>query len=93
MNGCVYQTADGQCWKFSDKFTNTLSWCVGVNLCKDRKLSNGDRIRAMTDEKFAETITEDWCSIVCPGGSFFCDGDCKPKIIDWLKQEAQCTKD
>ena len=51
-------------------------------------MKNADRIRAMSDEELAETITADWCSIICPGGSFFCDGDCKTKIIDWLKQEA-----
>jgi len=53
------------------------------------KRTNADKIRTMTNEELAETITKDWCSIVCPGGSFFCDGDCVTKITEWLKQEVK----
>ena len=54
---------------------------------QNRVITNADRIRAMSDEELAETITADWCSILCPGGSFFCDGKCLNKMIEWLKQE------
>ena len=85
MNGCVYQTADGQCWKFSDKFTNTLSWCVGVNLCKDRKLSNADRIRTMSDEELADFLGGKGC-LDCKNE---CEGaKCESCWLKWLKQEA-----
>lgn len=66
--------------------------CVGCSYSdpfKQSKQTNADKIRNMTDEELAETITADWCSIVCPGGSFFCDGECKTKVLDWLRQEAE----
>lgn len=53
------------------------------------KITNADRFRAKSNEELAEAITADWCSIVCPSGSFFCDGECKTKVLDWLRQEAE----
>ena len=51
--------------------------------------TNADRIRHMPDKELADTITADWCSIVCPGGSFVCDGECETKVLDWLRQECR----
>jgi len=47
---CVYCTEDGHCKKFSDD--EVTSWCV-QGPCEEEKPSNGDRIRAMTDEELA----------------------------------------
>ena len=61
--------------------------------------TNGDRIRAMTDEELAEFIRDHIdCSIckievfetiTCPG-SLMADGkDCYDRWLDWLKQEVE----
>ena len=98
MNGCVYKTASGQCQKYSDKHTNTLAWCCGDNIiCKDRKPSNADRIRAMTDEELASFI-EIMKFNVCEAVARICgitgldkhwdkEGIAKEEL-EWLKQEA-----
>lgn len=53
MNGCIYRTEFDVCKKYTtDKAT---SFCVGRN-CLDRKPSNSDRIRSMTDEELAEML-------------------------------------
>ena len=41
----------------------------------------------MTDEELAEIICDDWCVIVgCH--TCACDEDCKTKVLNWLKKEA-----
>ena len=83
MNGCVYQTADKQCMKFTDKMRNTMSWCVGNNPCEFRKPSNADRIRGMSDEELVNFFWN-WCDgVECKGK------DCNECIEIWLKQEAK----
>lgn len=71
--------------------TQICSLCCSYHGIPDRweakPKTNADRFRAKSDEELAEAITADWCSIVCPGGSFFCDGECKTKVLDWLRQE------
>lgn len=91
MNGCVYQTADKQCMKFTDKVRNTMSWCVGDNPCEFRKPSNADRIRAMTNKELANM----WCVYVdcgeCPNRiecSMTCQ-DCLRFALKWLEQECE----
>ena len=76
--------------KNMDRSGMRLESCDGCEEYHSRgKRTNADKIRTMTNEELAETITKDWCSIVCPGGSFFCDGDCVTKITEWLKQEVK----
>ena len=48
--------------------------------------TNADRIRSMTDEKLAEWL----CDIA--GWLPMYEGKMHP-ILDWLKQEAQCTSE
>lgn len=86
---CIFFEKDGKCRKFSGE--NTTSYCV-MGPCPEQKLSNADRIRAMSDEKLAEFL----CSV-------FDDEDCNGKyifgvtiqdydeysILDWLKQPAE----
>jgi hypothetical protein len=79
---------DNKCEKYSCEDYASYCGFDDTSDCVWYKQSNADRIRAMSDEELAETITADWCSILCPGGSFFCDGECLNKMIEWLKQEA-----
>lgn len=82
---CVYCTEDGKCKKYSDEVT---SWCV-QGPCEDERLSNADRLRSMTDEELAEFLTtEDMCELICAPAPPHCDGQCKQKMLDWLRQEA-----
>ena len=84
MKGCVYKTASGQCQKNFDKHRNTLAWCCGDNIiCKDRKLSNADKIRAMTDEELAEYLSETCADV----WNMFVDP--KQMWLEWLKQEVK----
>lgn len=94
MNGCIYRTRSDLCMKFTtDK---SISFCVGKK-CPDRKESNADRIRAMTDEELAE-----WASIreMCfiyhllindPDLRNKCRiyENCKDCWLEWLKQEGE----
>ena len=51
-------------------------------------ITNADRIRSMTDEGLAEFLTsEDMCELICSPAPPHCDGQCKQKMLDWLKQE------
>lgn len=46
--------------------------------------TNGDRLRAMTDEELARFITDDLCELLC-GSPSVCDGNCEGKMLLWLK--------
>lgn len=48
--------------------------------------TNADRIRSMTDEELANTITDDLCDRVCHS-PLSCDGNCETQVLAWLKQE------
>lgn len=73
---CVYKTEDGKCTKFSDG--ETTSYCV-EEPCEYEKLSNYDRIKAMSVEEMAEFLM-DWfmkCML----------GKAPTSVKDWLLQE------
>ena len=54
---------------------------------KPRKpITNADRIRSMSDEELADFITDDMCGLIC-GDPLACEGQCKQKMLDWLKEE------
>lgn len=54
-----------------------------------KPMTNADRIRSMTDEELAEFLTtEDMCELICSPAPPHCDGQCKQKMLDWLKREA-----
>ena len=71
-------------------------WCEKVIDSPDRDMqrdcqyfcekTNADHIRSMSDEEMAETFIKGDC-IGCPI-LYECDpyGDCKPQILNWLKQ-------
>lgn len=59
----------------------------GEHRCTDfAPFTNADHIRSMSDEEMAETFIKGDC-IGCPI-LYECDpyGDCKPQILNWLKQ-------
>ena len=49
-------------------------------------MKNGDVIRSMSDEELADFITDDMCGLLC-GDPLACEGQCKQKMLDWLKEE------
>lgn len=56
---------------------------------EERKKTNADRIRAMTDEELANFVSLccGWTCAECPVGKK-CNGDeCFSTWLDWLKQE------
>lgn len=93
---CIYFEKDGKCRKFSDN--TAISYCV-MGPCPEQKLSNADRIRAMSDEELAEIFcVADWCN-AC--GQLKQDGTChamemggplhpycKAGCLTWLRQSA-----
>ena len=92
-DGCTYCTDDFHCEKFTSE--KCVSWCYGKDYpCKDRRISNADRIRSMKDEELAVVIawpylaSPPWCSehTTCP----YISEDptpCDKCALDWLRTE------
>ena len=94
---CIYFEKDGKCRKFSDD--TAISYCV-MGPCPEQKLSNADRIRAMSDEELASEMNQrsisTICDIVCQGDckaiatlNKTCGEVCKEIIKNWLQQPAE----
>ena len=91
MDGCIYRTKDGEC----DLYANGgkyLAFCVlDMENCDGRKMSNADRIRAMSDDELANI----WWTYVdcgeCPKHREcnMLSQDCLHLALEWLKQEAK----
>ena len=88
MNGCIYCTADMHCERYSGD--GVTSYCV-EGPCADRKLSNADRIRAMSDEELAEWLSQN-ADCVCIANQLNKGINCGKNIqtcakawFDWLK--------
>lgn len=60
-------------------------------------MTNGDRIRAMSDEELAEFLETDTCCKFCILGDYDekCNWyeKCDERIFQWLKQEVQENDD
>lgn len=54
---------------------------------KPKPITNGDKIRASSDEELAAFIADDLCELLC-GAPLACDGQCKQKMLDWLREVA-----
>jgi len=74
MDGCIYRTKDGECNLYAEG-GKYKAFC-DMDGCKGRKMSNGDRIRQMSDEELAEWLAG--YTAYPPHG-----------WLDWLKQEAK----
>lgn len=55
---------------------------------ESKPVTNGDKLRAMTDEELAELVTDDMCELLC-GAPLVCEGQRKQKMLDWLRREAE----
>lgn len=95
MNGCVHRTQFNYCEYYSRE--GVKSWC-DIENCTEVKPSNGDKIRAMSDEELSiwldditgETGDVPWCVLPCvqadnPRGVRYCEKCAE----NWLKQEAK----
>jgi hypothetical protein len=95
MDGCIYRTKDGECDLYSEG-GKYHAWC-DMNGCDGRRMSNADRIRAMTDEELAEWLerirqccSTDSCRITSGRQCPFTEVCYSNKeTLDWLKQEAE----
>lgn len=63
---------------------------VGERGKGDFRMTNADRIRAMSDEELVQHI---WNKFGCPDGrnyiTCWCMGSCKDCWLDWLRQQAE----
>ena len=79
MNGCIYRNQFDVCMKYTTD--QATSFCVGRN-CRDRKPSNSDRIRSMTDEELANFISG-------KARGFGEEYEGYMSALDWLKEECE----
>lgn len=70
-----------------DNAIKLMKYCPAYSP-KPKPQTNADRIRSMTDEELANTITDDLCDRVCHS-PLSCDGNCETKVLAWLKQECE----
>ena len=81
MNGCIYRTADDKCEFWSDHGKGIVSYC-DFDGCEEKKPSNADLIRSMTDEELAADICRLELLLAKHGHRGF------HAWLDWLKEEA-----
>ena len=79
MDGCIYRNKFDVCIKYTTD--EATSFCVGRN-CRDRKPSNSDRIREMTDEELAKFISG-------KARGFGEEYEGYMSALDWLKEESE----
>ena len=79
MDGCIYRTKDGECDLYAEggKFK---AFC-DLDGCEGRRMSNGDKIRAMTDDELADFLQD----VAMQGGIEL--GGRPTTWLDWLQQE------
>lgn len=85
---CIYFEKDGMCRKFSDD--TVTSYCV-MGPCPEQKISNADRIRAMSDEELAEWLAYPVCAYAgceknCPAIQGNEGMNCNANVLEWLQQ-------
>ena len=87
-HGCTYCTDDFHCEKFTSE--KCVSWCYGKDYpCKDRRISNADRIRSMTDEEMANWYFSEFFpnAPYCNKLECYRDSPCEQCLLDWLRTE------
>ena len=90
---CIYFEKDGKCRKFSDD--TYISYCV-MGPCPEQKLSNADRIRAMSNEKLAILLCRIMDCSICKR-NIQKDGECdnysadglSKAVLNWLQRPAE----
>ena len=90
MDGCVYRSQFDLCEKNKeeDEKLGIRRWC-DFEGCEDKHPSNADCIRQMSDKELAELISSDFCEIICSPETNCQYADCRGKILNWLRQEAE----
>ena len=91
---CIYFEKNGRCRKFSDD--TAVSYCV-MGPCSEQKLSNADRIRAMSDEELSEQFVIDVdglqpCRVYlsAPTGKIYLSrAEAVKAAKEWLQQPAE----
>ncbi len=87
---CGNKTASGYCATtacINPQYSNIGTAQYGQGVQK-RVLAHYDRVISKTPEELAEFLTtEDMCELICAPVPPHCDGQCKQKMLDWLKQE------
>ena len=86
---CIYFEKDGVCRKFTDD--TAIIYCV-MGPCPDQKVSNADKIRAMSDEELAKYLSNPCECTVDPERDGFreCGNDlCVKYLLEWLQQPAE----
>lgn len=85
---CVYYKPGGLCEKYSTD--GITSYCV-QGPCPDQRLSNSDRIRAMSDEELAKLLLDGCRGSKCEEQSQnkFGSVDCFQCRMDWLHGPAK----
>lgn len=81
---CVYRTKDGLCKKHSTE--EVTSYCVD-GPCPDEVLTNGDSIRAMSDEELALFQAKKYAQCIFPEkekSGIVLNGSAKKALIDHL---------
>ena len=87
---CIYFEPDGKCQKLSSD--TDFQYCV-MGPCPEQKLSNADRIRAMSDEELAGFLAEECYRIA--NVVFFAAGygiekqAIYARRLDWLQQPVE----
>ena len=83
-----------KCFSCKRNHKSLLCKICGVGMNGEREyytrkpITNADRIRAMSDEELADFMTDDFCELLCKS-PIACDGQCKLKLLQWLKQEIE----
>lgn len=92
---CRYETSNGRCGlKESYAYRHK---CYGEDMCKCiEPMTNGDRIRAMTDEELAKALfgmQKELCRHIATAVGFPPEeldfADDAPDILNWLEQPAE----
>lgn len=81
---CVYHKEGGYCTKFEEP--GFISWCV-YGPCSHETPSNGDRIRAMSDEEMGKFLGE-WAE---KPWAWKRDGE--GECLAWLQEPAEKPKE
>lgn len=85
---CPYNTLDGCKVKEYNAICPLTNMATPVT---EYRMTNADRIRAMTDEELCEFLGEYKFCDICEEGCDACtySGDCDKRLLDWLKQPAE----
>lgn len=90
MDGCIYRTKDGECDLYEEG-GKYKAFC-DMDGCKDRKMSNADRIRSMTGNELASFFRDYVACDDCPVEPKKCGKGwipCKDVALSWLKKEVK----